>query len=119
MAETVEKILDANGWPILEGCRVYVPERPGLDGHGTVAGFGGFVKSVTEDVVEVEELLSFHARTVRPHQCKVQSGDTKASLEHRALAKGGRQYINDRKRDIAMREERNARKAAQGETDAA
>jgi hypothetical protein len=106
-----DHIKDMNGWPIVPGARVYVPERPGLDGHGTVAGVAGFVTGVSQDCVTLEELLSFHVRSVRPEQCRVQSGETKSSLEHRAIRKGGRKYISDRIADLAMREERARRKA--------
>lgn len=114
MAETV-KILDRDGWPIVEGARVYVPERPGLGGFGLVKGFGGVVREATPERVEIEEFLSFHSRTVKPEQCVVQSGETKTSLEHAAIRKGGRKYIQDRAKAIQQREERNAAKAAKGE----
>lgn len=102
---------DANGWPIVVDARVHVPERPGLCG-GTVKGFGGVVTEVAEDRVEIEEFLSFHSRTVRPEQCSVQSGETKASLEHDAIKRGGKAYLQKRADNIRMREERAARKAA-------
>lgn len=101
---------DMNGWPIVPDARVYVPPRPGLCG-GEVAGFGGLVRSATETVVELEELGSFNRRFVRPDQCSVQSGETKGSLEHRAIRRGGRQFLVSRVNQLKMREERNARKA--------
>jgi hypothetical protein len=102
---------DRNGWPIVEDARVHVPPRPGLDGIGEVAGFGALVVEIQEDRVELEELLSFNRRTVRPGDCVVQSGETQASLQHRAIRKGGRQFLAERQRQQAVREQRAARKA--------
>jgi len=109
----MEKVLDAKGWPLVPDARVTVRARPGADGMGEVSGFGALVKAVHPDRVELEELLSFNHRDVRPEDCTVQSGETKSSLDHRAMKKGGRQFIQERARQIQVREQRAARKAAQ------
>lgn len=112
------EVLDMDGWPIMEDARVYVPPRPGPDGVGEVTGFGALVTSVTPERVDMEELLSFNHRTVRPDQVRVQSGETQGSLEHRAIRKGGRQFLASRVNQIRVREERAARKVAEEEGEA-
>ncbi len=108
----MEKILDANGWPIVAGARVYVPERPGLAG-GIVKGFTGVVTAVAERCVDVEEYLSFASRSIRPEQCAVQKGESKTSLEHEALRRGGTAYLRQRAKQIQQRAERLAEKVGE------
>lgn len=73
-----------DGKPIIQGARVYVTPRPAIDNCGELQGFGGIVKEVDPGCVTLIEFTTFHTRSVRPADVRVQSGDTKASQEMRA-----------------------------------
>jgi len=105
-------ILDVNGWPIVPGARISVPERPGLSGCGVVEGFGGRVLEVKEGQVEIEEFLTFARRSIHPSQVSVQRGETKASVEHEAIRRGGRAYLQQRAKRMLQREAAAVAKAA-------
>lgn len=111
-----QAVLDANGWPIVVGARVHVPERPGLGGCGIVPGFGGAVVGVAPGCVDIEEFLTFARRSIHPAQVSVQRGESKSSVEHEAIRRGGAAYLRQRARRIQEREARAAAKL-EGEGD--
>lgn len=77
--------LDATGWPIAVEARVYVPPRaiPGLT--SLASAIHGVVSKVEPDRIDLIEFGSFHTRTVRPGDCKVQRGSTQQSEEFIAI----------------------------------
>jgi hypothetical protein len=91
-----ELVMDGSkdGKPIVQGARVYVTPRPAMEGCGELMGFGGIVKEVQPGCVTLIEFGTFHTRDIRPRDVRVQSGDTKASMEMRAslalAARGGK-----------------------------
>jgi hypothetical protein len=78
--------LDARGCPILPDARVYVPARPGIAGVAEVPAFSGFVISANSSEVHIQEIGTFHWRTVRPADVRVKKGTTKAATDHRTAA---------------------------------
>ena len=85
MTPKEELVTGSNGKPIVPGARVYVRARPGMDGCGELLGFGGIVTEVRPDCITLTEFGTFHSRDIRPGDVSVQSGETRASIEHRAV----------------------------------
>ena len=77
-------VIGSNGKPIVPGARVYVRPRPGMGGCGELEGFGGIVTEVRPDCITLTEFGTFHSRDIRPRDVSVQSGETRASIVHRA-----------------------------------
>ena len=78
-------VMDTNGKPIVPGARGYVRPRPGMGEIGELPGFGGIVEEVRLDRITLTEFGSQHTRDIRPKDVAVQTGETRASIEHRAI----------------------------------
>lgn len=78
--------VDGKGRRITLHCRVFVPKRESnLVAGYMVPSFGGIVEQIDIDefwgdyVITVREFDSWRIRSVRPEDCRVQYGKTKAS----------------------------------------
>ena len=84
-----------NSRPLKRGARVYVPPRTNpYSGGFEVSGWGGTVVNIRLDhegreVVDIRENGTRALRSRRPADCKVQYGQTKASIEAAAAAQEG------------------------------
>lgn len=80
-------VLDANGWPIRKGARIYAPPRPStiVPGHEVPSVRGRVISTRVDDrgqgIVEVVEFGSFARRTLLAERVRVQRGETKGSEE--------------------------------------
>lgn len=99
---------DRDGWPIHVGARISVRPRPNTMLPPVMAWvaplpvplplprarlprISGVVAALRENALDVVEFETFARRTVRPGDCRVQSGKTRKSVMHKiteqALAK--------------------------------